>query len=69
MAWWYEIRGDENRLVELRRGFASEQMARKAAARAVKTIKMVADPNETETLRIVTGADPQRTKAATNRGD
>jgi hypothetical protein len=52
MAWWYEIRGDENRLVELRRGFASEPMVRKAAARAVKTIKMVADPNETETLRI-----------------
>ena len=56
MAWWYELRGTYNRLVELRRGFASEAEAREAAEREQK-IKSVAYP-KTEALTVVTGADP-----------
>lgn len=64
MAWWYELRGADYRLVEMRRGFASEEEARKAAERAVKNIKSIAYP-KTETLIVLTGADPEKTKAAT----
>jgi hypothetical protein len=49
MPWWYEIRGDENRLVELPRGFGSEHAARAAAERALKAIKAAIYPKETET--------------------
>lgn len=31
MAWWYELRGAENRLVAMRRGFATEKDAQEAA--------------------------------------
>jgi len=48
--------------VELRRGFASEAEAREAAVRALKNIRSVAYP-KTETLTVVTGADPNKTKA------
>ncbi len=68
MPWWYELRGADNRLVELRRGFATEKEAREAGERALKNIKSVAYP-KTETLTVITGADPKRTKAATDRGD
>lgn len=64
MAWWYELRGADNRLVELRRGFASEVEAREAAERALKKLVEFAYP-KTETLRVVTGADPDGMKAAT----
>jgi len=66
MAWWYELRGAENRLVELRRGFATEQEAREAAERAVTKLKSIAHPKEIETLTMVIGADPERMKAATD---
>jgi len=68
MAWWYELRAADNRLVELRRGFASEAEAREAAERALKKMKSVAYP-KTETLTVVTGADPEKTKATTDPGD
>jgi hypothetical protein len=67
MAWWYELRGADNRLVELRRGFASEVEAREAAERALKKLKSIAYL-KTETLTVVTGADPSRMKAATDSG-
>lgn len=67
MVWWYELRGGGNRLVELRRGFASEDEARAAAERALKKIKSAAYPR-TETLTVVTRADPKRAKAATDPG-
>jgi hypothetical protein len=66
MAWWYELRGAENRLVEMRRGFATEREAQEGAERALKKIKSVAYPN-TETLTVVTGADEEpkaKSKAA-----
>jgi hypothetical protein len=68
MAWWYELRGADSRLVEFRRDFASEKEAWEAAERALENIKSVVYL-KTETLTIVTGADPKRTKAATDRGD
>jgi hypothetical protein len=63
MAWWYEPRGADNRLVELRRGFPSEVEAREAAERALKKLKF-AYP-KTETLGVVTGADPAKKRRAT----
>ena len=66
MAWWYELRGAENRLVEMRRGFATEREAQEAAERALKKIKSGAYP-KTETLTVVTGADEEpksKSKAA-----
>jgi len=63
MAWWYELRGTDNRLVELRRGFPSEVEAREAAERALKKLKF-AYP-KAETLRVITGADRDGMKAAT----
>jgi hypothetical protein len=63
MPWWYELRGQGNRLVELRRGFAREVEAREAGEQALKKIKAIAP--KTETLTVLTGADSERTKAAT----
>ena len=62
MTCWYELRGADNRLVELRRGFASEIEAWEAACRALAKIKIVAPM--AETLEIVTGTDGEATKAA-----
>jgi hypothetical protein len=58
MTCWYELRGTDNRLVELRRGFASEVEAWQAAGRALAKIKAIAPL--TETLRIVTGVDADK---------
>jgi hypothetical protein len=55
MRWWYEIRCEENRLVELRRGFESEQKAQKAAERAKEIIRWLVCSKES--LTVVTGAD------------
>jgi hypothetical protein len=66
MAWWYELHGGKNRLVEMRRGFASEREAQEAAERVLKKIKSVAYPKP-ETLTVVTGADEEpkaKSKAA-----
>lgn len=45
MAWCYEIRGSENRLVELRSGFSTEKEARNAANRAKRMIDCICYPN------------------------
>jgi hypothetical protein len=57
MAWWYELRGAENRLVEMRRGFATEKEAQEAADRARRMMRSLAYPRQTEDLTVVTGAD------------
>lgn len=62
MPWWYELRGQDNRLVELRRGFTTEVEAREAADTEMKKIRS-ATP-KMETLTVLIGADPQRKKAA-----
>lgn len=62
MPWWYELRGQDNRLVELRRGFTTEVEAREAGERELAKIKAVTP--KTEALTVSTGADSQRTKAA-----
>ena len=63
MTWWYELRGADYRLVELRRGFADKFEAQEAAERALKNLKFVYP--KTETLRVITGTDPDPMKATT----
>lgn len=59
MAWSYEIRGAENRLVEIRSGFATETDARKAGERSKRMIDCICYPNlETLTLVINDDATP-----------
>lgn len=53
MQWCYEIRGSENRLVEVRCGFATEEEARNAGRRAARMIHSICDP-DLDTLRLVT---------------
>jgi hypothetical protein len=54
MAWSYEIRGSENRLVEIRSGFASERQARDAGDRAKRMIDCVCYPNFEKLSLVVT---------------
>jgi hypothetical protein len=67
MAWWYELRGAENRLVAMRGGFATEKDAQEAADRAQRMMRSLPYPRQMEDLTIVTGADQQpkaKSKAA-----
>lgn len=41
MVWWYELRGADDRLVELRRGFASEAEARQTFTLTVRAWWMI----------------------------
>jgi hypothetical protein len=62
MSWRYEIRGSENRLVEIRSGFATDKEARDAAQRSKRMIDCICYPNP-ETLTLVTkqnGTAPNR---------
>ena len=53
MAWCYEIRGAENRLIEVRSGFATEDKAAQAGQRAKQMIGSICDSKlETPTLLI-----------------
>lgn len=52
MSWIYELRGAENRLVEVRSGFATEKAARSAAQRAKRLVDCICYPN-LETLTVV----------------
>jgi hypothetical protein len=52
MPWIYELRGAENRLVEIRSGFSTEKAARNAALRAKRLVDCVCYPNP-ETLMVV----------------
>jgi hypothetical protein len=56
MAWRYEIRGSQNRLVEIRTGFATERQAREAGGRSKRMIDSMGYPNQ-ETLSIVIRED------------
>ena len=55
MPWSYEIRGEDNRLVEIRGGFATEKAAREAAERARRMIDCICYPNP-EILSLLTKA-------------
>ena len=57
MAWWYEVRDADNRLVELSRGFATEHEAVEAGQRAKKMIESVVSQIEAESLAVVIGPD------------
>jgi hypothetical protein len=56
MAWWYEVRDADNRLVELRRGFVE------AGQHAKRMIQSILSQIEAESLAVVTGTDaPEKT--------
>jgi hypothetical protein len=59
MAWWYEVRDAENRMMELRRGFTTEREALEAGQRAKKMIQSIVSQIEAERLVVVTGLDVQ----------
>ena len=52
MPWIYELRGAENRLVEIRSGFSTEKDARNAGLRAKRLVDCICYPNP-ETLMVV----------------
>jgi hypothetical protein len=52
MPWVYELRGSENRLVEIRSGLSTEKAARNAALRAKRHVDCICYPNP-ETLTVV----------------
>jgi hypothetical protein len=56
MAWCYEIRGSENRLVEVRGGFVTQQEARAVGQRAKRMIECIVYPNF-EPLTLLTKED------------
>ncbi len=72
MTWCYEIRGSENRLVEVRSGFASKQEASDAAKRAKGMIDCICHPNFERLSVVVRDADtapkdlPERFTATEN---
>lgn len=61
MAWCYEIRGSQNRLVEMRSGFANAKEAQAAGERAKRKIEST---GYRESLTVVTREDVQKAKAA-----
>jgi hypothetical protein len=63
MAWWYEIRGSDDRLIETRRGFASQEEAQQAAEGAKRLIENLAKTFGMHYLAIVTGEDEETTSA------
>jgi len=56
MAWCYEIRGLNNRMVESRSGFATETEAREAGERSKRMIDWMCYPNQ-ETLSFIIKED------------
>jgi hypothetical protein len=67
MPWCYEIRGAENRLVETRSGFATEEKAVEAGERAKRMIGSVCY-SSLETLTLVTKQDQALTGDSTVSG-
>jgi len=53
MVWWFELRGEGNRLVKMRRGFRSRQEAERAADQSIRAIQSF------ETLTVKTGNERQ----------
>jgi hypothetical protein len=56
MPWIYELRGVENRLVEIRSGFSTEKAARNAALRAKRLVDCICYPSP-EPLTVVVKDD------------
>jgi hypothetical protein len=56
VAWCYEIRGSENRLLEVRAGFVTEEEARVVGQRAKRMIECIVYPNF-EPLTLLTKED------------
>lgn len=54
MAWSYELRGSDGRLVEYRRGFATKKEAETAAQGAKRMMQAFDFPPDKENLVIVT---------------
>jgi hypothetical protein len=61
MTWWYEIRGSDDRLIEIRRGFANQKEAHQAAEGAKRLIENIANAFGMHYLVIVTGEDEETT--------
>jgi hypothetical protein len=61
MAWWYEIRGSDDRLIEARRGFANQEEARQAGEGAKRLIENIANAFGMQYLVILTGQDEETT--------
>jgi len=51
MIWWYELRGEGNRLIKMRRGFRTRQEAKRAAESSKQVI-------QSEKLTVKTGSEP-----------
>jgi hypothetical protein len=66
MAWCYEIRGLENRLVEIRSGFATAKEAREAGERSKGMIDSICYPNQGSLSFVIKedGIAPRRPLAA-----
>jgi len=59
MAWSYEVRGSENRLVEIRSGFPTEEEARGAGSRAKRLIDCVCYPNLEKLTLVIKEGDSE----------
>jgi len=59
MAWSYEVRGSQNRLVESRSGFATEEEARGAGSRAKRLIDCVCYPNRERLTLVIKEGDSE----------
>lgn len=64
MAWCYEIRGPQDRLVEICSGFETEQEARAAGQRTKRMIDCICFPNP-EKLTVLTKQWPDTQRTAT----
>jgi hypothetical protein len=51
MVWWFELRGEGNRLVKMRRGFRTKQEARRAGEQSKRVIQSL------ERLTVKTGSE------------
>jgi hypothetical protein len=57
MAWCYEVRGSQDRLLEIRSGFATEEDARGAGIRAMRLIDCVCYPNLEKLTLVIKESD------------
>jgi hypothetical protein len=57
MAWWYEIRDADNRLMEVKRGFFTQVEAESVGQSAKQFILDISPDRE---LRVITGSDEWR---------
>jgi hypothetical protein len=64
MAWSYEVRGSQDRLVEVRSGFATEEEARGAGSRAKRLIDCVCYPNLERLTLVIKEGDSETDQLA-----